>query len=283
MSWRASGYVKELTTGLTKGEKLMMLVLADYYSDEEEAAWPSLRRLATECLMTIEGARRIRNSLAHKGFITVERREREDGTFQSSLLRFPQLSNVQKKGGTPVLGEGGPPTLVSDEPPIEPSGGEDDKSSSSSAESAIWVDQLKDFYKTLPSGLSSPLRAPSRYFKTVTRNGDVPPVCDLAGVRQVCEQIQQAFTVDHPDSSPLRKQRYSIPAPDLLPGLEQAGYTLAKWSPSRHSIRIALMQFVQYDEGPSPEVEPGTILSRIAGRPDLFDRAVEGQARAGEN
>ncbi len=99
----------------------------------------------------------------------------------------------------------------------------------------------------------------------------------------VCEQVREAFTQDHPEGSPRRKERYTVPTPDLLPGLEQAWRTLAKWSPSRHGIRISLMQFVRYDsEGAPPEVEPTTVLSRIAGRPDLFDRAVEGQARAGE-
>ncbi len=285
MSWRASGYVKELTTGLTKVEKLMMLILADYYSEEEEAAWPSLRRLAIECLMPIEGARRVRQSLADKGFITVKQRERSDGTFQSSLVRFPQLSNNTVKGGVPPTGRGGTPLPVSDEPSIEPSGGsEDDKSSSSSSQlDEIWLAQLMKFYKTIPSGLSSPIRAPSRYFRTVSKNEDLPPVCNLWEVSTICEQVREAFTQDHPEDSPLRKQRYTVPTPDLLIGLEQAWATLDKWHPSRHSIRIALMQFVQYDEGPSPEVEPLTILSRIAQRPDLFDRAVEGQARAAEN
>ena len=281
MSWRASGYVKHLNEGLTRGEKLMLLVLADYYSDEEEAAWPSLKRLATECLMTTESARRVRLNLSRKGLITVERRPRVDGTFQSSLVHFPRLVNVQLEGGTPYPSRGGPPTGVRDEPTVEPSGEEEDKSSSSSsADSTLgagWVTQLKDWYASLPPGLSSPIRAPSRYFQTVRKNGDIPPACDLAKVFRICAKVQQAFTQDHPEGSPRRKERYTVPLPDQLPGLEQAWHTLNKWEPSRHGIRIALMQFVQYDEDRSDEIEPVTLLSRIARRPDLFDRAVENQ------
>jgi hypothetical protein len=47
MSWKATGFVKELT-GLGSSEKLLLMILSDYYNEEEGAAWPSIPRLAKE-------------------------------------------------------------------------------------------------------------------------------------------------------------------------------------------------------------------------------------------
>ena len=80
MSWQASGFVKSLTvssTGeaITRGEKLVLLLLADYTDPETGIAWPSMETLAEEGLYDRRQILRIIDSLQKKNFVTVERSE----------------------------------------------------------------------------------------------------------------------------------------------------------------------------------------------------------------
>lgn len=69
MSWKASGYVKELRKGLTVTEKFVLLILAEYHSTEHKAAWPSVATLAADCLMTERGVQQILMRLIENKFI----------------------------------------------------------------------------------------------------------------------------------------------------------------------------------------------------------------------
>lgn len=69
MSWKASGYVKELRQGLTVTEKFVLLTLADYHRTDDKLAWPSVATLAADCLMTERGVQQILARLIENGFI----------------------------------------------------------------------------------------------------------------------------------------------------------------------------------------------------------------------
>lgn len=80
MSWQASGFVKSITTSetgfaITRGEKLVLLLLADYTNPENGIAWPSIDTLAEEGLYERRQILRIIDSLEEKGFIEVEHSE----------------------------------------------------------------------------------------------------------------------------------------------------------------------------------------------------------------
>lgn len=69
MSWKASGYVKELREGLSVTEKFVLLILAEYHRTDEKLAWPSVATLAADCLMTERGVQQILARLIEKEFI----------------------------------------------------------------------------------------------------------------------------------------------------------------------------------------------------------------------
>lgn len=69
MSWKASAYVKEITHGITPSEKLVLFVLADYHNTSQKAAWPNLKDLASESLLTESGLCRLLDRIEAKGFI----------------------------------------------------------------------------------------------------------------------------------------------------------------------------------------------------------------------
>ena len=51
MSWKATAFVKKLRD-VTRSEKLLLMVLADYHNNAKRAAWPSVKTLAEDCLMS---------------------------------------------------------------------------------------------------------------------------------------------------------------------------------------------------------------------------------------
>lgn len=78
MSWYASGFVKAITISpsgkpITRGEKLILLILADYHNSERNYADPSINRLAEEGLYERRQVMRIVESLEEKGFIRTEK------------------------------------------------------------------------------------------------------------------------------------------------------------------------------------------------------------------
>lgn len=78
MSWKASGFVKELIhtpcgRKLLPSEKCILYTLADYYDEEKGAAWPSIERLAKESLLSQRQCSRLIASLEEAGMLLVER------------------------------------------------------------------------------------------------------------------------------------------------------------------------------------------------------------------
>jgi hypothetical protein len=69
MSWKASGYVKEDVLDVSRSEKLVLLVLADYFNDTKEAAFPSVSTIAENAIMTRRNVFRCLDGLEKKGHI----------------------------------------------------------------------------------------------------------------------------------------------------------------------------------------------------------------------
>ncbi|SPE34465.1 hypothetical protein SBA2_900004 [Acidobacteriia bacterium SbA2] len=82
MSWRASGYVKELAqcpdgAPLGRGQKLLALILADYHNTAHCRAWPSIPTLVQEALCSRATVIRDLNHLEAHGLIRQIHPERQ--------------------------------------------------------------------------------------------------------------------------------------------------------------------------------------------------------------
>jgi hypothetical protein len=71
LSWRASGWAKATRGHKSAGQKLVLLILADYYDDEKGYAWPSQKRLCEDCEMPERTLRWCLSNLISSGFVTV--------------------------------------------------------------------------------------------------------------------------------------------------------------------------------------------------------------------
>lgn len=96
MSWTASAYVRQLIEApngqsITRSEKLILFVLADYHNTEKESAWPSVRSIARDAMFSARQTRTILRSCERKGIILIEPRKRSDGSATSNTYRFRQL------------------------------------------------------------------------------------------------------------------------------------------------------------------------------------------------
>lgn len=96
MSWRAAAYVRPLRSSpdgipITASEKLILLLIAEAYSDDEEASWPAMKRLSAEGLMSQRHLRRVLGSLEERGLIAREERTRKNGSQTTNAIRFPCL------------------------------------------------------------------------------------------------------------------------------------------------------------------------------------------------
>jgi hypothetical protein len=81
VSWKASGAAKEITHGtngekISMADKLVLMVLSDYFDERKQAAWPSQETLAEECICTDRGLRGILQRLQKFGLISIEHRGR---------------------------------------------------------------------------------------------------------------------------------------------------------------------------------------------------------------
>jgi hypothetical protein len=74
MSWQATAHVIRLEITLTNAEKLLLMVLAHYYSNQYGAAWPSTRTLARDALMSPRHVKRLLVNLEKKAVLEVERK-----------------------------------------------------------------------------------------------------------------------------------------------------------------------------------------------------------------
>ncbi len=96
MSWAATSYVKKLRKApngeaITKGEKLVMLVIADYHNDERGDGWVSIKRLALESLHSRRGVVKTVQALERKGVLSVHRSPDAATKRITNRYRFPEL------------------------------------------------------------------------------------------------------------------------------------------------------------------------------------------------
>lgn len=105
MSWKATAWVKELDKGITRSEKFVLLMLAEYHNTKLKAAWPSVTGLAEDCMMSKRQVQRILARLEHKGWI-VRTLRCELGRGQITEYLIPALDG-QRKGDkmSPIKGD----------------------------------------------------------------------------------------------------------------------------------------------------------------------------------
>lgn len=95
MSWQATAWVKELrkcSDGalLSRGQKLLLFVLADYHNTLARQAWPSVRTLATESLLSLSQAKRDLRYL-EEHLVIARGRPRKYGRGYLTTYRFLEL------------------------------------------------------------------------------------------------------------------------------------------------------------------------------------------------
>lgn len=69
MSWKACAFVKELRVNITQTEKFVLLLLAECHNNVHKIAWPSVKNLAEDALLSERQTIRVLASLESKGFI----------------------------------------------------------------------------------------------------------------------------------------------------------------------------------------------------------------------
>ena len=99
MSWLATAYVKDLRMRpdgkkVTKAQKLVLFVLADYYNNERGDAWCSLRNLARESLHTPSGLVRVLHTMELAGLLVITRDPRAAKTRVTNRYQFTALDPV---------------------------------------------------------------------------------------------------------------------------------------------------------------------------------------------
>lgn len=73
MSWQATSWAKETRGHRSFGQKLLLMILADYAHPDNWHAWPTQEMLAEHCEMSRRQVIRILKELENKGFIKVLR------------------------------------------------------------------------------------------------------------------------------------------------------------------------------------------------------------------
>lgn len=114
MSWAATSYVKKLRIApngeaITKGEKLVLFVLADYHHEEKGYAWASLSHLADESLHSRHGVILTLQSLEKKGVLCVVRSPEAVTKRVTNRYSFPGLESLPQtrtsEATTPVCAD----------------------------------------------------------------------------------------------------------------------------------------------------------------------------------
>lgn len=99
MALNALAHVREMRTApngqaLTPTEKLVALIIADFFNAEHGYAWPSMIRLAADSMLGERQCRRTVRSLEAKGVIVVEVGGQADGRNVANRYRFPGINGV---------------------------------------------------------------------------------------------------------------------------------------------------------------------------------------------
>ena len=85
---------------ISGNEKVVLLCLADHFSDETSQCWPSISRLIQRSHVSKSTVLRCISLLEKDGYITVENRTRENGSKTSNLykLNFDRVSQEVSGG-----------------------------------------------------------------------------------------------------------------------------------------------------------------------------------------
>ena len=114
MSWKASGHVKGMgkAEGLTRSEKLLMFIIADWYNEQTEEAQASVLKLAEQAMMSERHTRRCLRSLEKKGVLNVgiSTGRSNVNSYKLPTLKGDTMSPFTKKRGHPDTQKGDIPT-----------------------------------------------------------------------------------------------------------------------------------------------------------------------------
>jgi hypothetical protein len=128
MSWKMAGRVKDILCGMrgepiTTTQKLVLLVLADSYNEDEGCAWPKVETLARQCLCDERSIQRSISHLCEVGLLSVEKSSGPGKANCYYPLPQGDIKSPTTKGVTPVSGKGVTPVSeiqnVSINEPIE--------------------------------------------------------------------------------------------------------------------------------------------------------------------
>lgn len=214
MSWKATGWAKDIH-GISRSEKLLLLVLCDYYNEEEHAAWPSTERLAKDAEMSRRHVIRLLDRLEQRGIIEIQRA----GGYHKNRY---SINRDMKSTLTPDV------TVNCDiqmshepkgEPPIEDVRLNADQVINYSVNETAYRDTLQRF-----PGFLSGVRASKKYWREV---GQHPVnVSDWTAVYRAIDR--------------LGKSGMTLPSPGYFPALEEIGRSLASQEVI-HQVRPALI------------------------------------------
>jgi hypothetical protein len=114
MSWRASAYVKKLIVApngkrVTRSEKLLLLVIADYYNDSFKKAWPGIPDLVRDTMLSRRRIQELQRSCERKGIIKILPNAKGNGASDYNSILFLELLKQDEGEGakTAPPGRGG--------------------------------------------------------------------------------------------------------------------------------------------------------------------------------
>jgi hypothetical protein len=179
MSWQATGYVKPLrvsSTGkeITRGEKLVLLLLADYIHPDTGVAWPSMETIADEAMYERRQVLRILESLETKGFITIERSEGKT-TNRYRICGVVTKCHNKKKSNSDISGD------------ILPSNSDISEPNSDIAVSLKPIDNHKAIEEPKPT-------TSQEGFSLVSENSNGTPKKLTRGLEKSCDPRYKAVT-----------------------------------------------------------------------------------------
>lgn len=117
MSWKASAYVKNLTTHgdgtrLSAREKLILFVLADSHNEELDCAWIGIKKAAVAALTSRSRFIELVNRLEARGTIQIERRQGNSSRYIFHNLPVQESDHHLSRNRTTTrptaTGRGGP-------------------------------------------------------------------------------------------------------------------------------------------------------------------------------
>lgn len=243
MSWKASGWAKEVR-GISRSEKLLLMILADYYDEERGYAWPTVSRLASEACLSYRQSIRLLKKLQERGIIAIEQAAGRPG--RANRYRLNRESDMMSRRTSDVtLNVTSDVTLTDKEPSPE-----EDLPKNSRAQHEALLTQLKT---------ASAISTPDRYWQSF--EGEVE-VTDLESLQNVVSFVDRIRGEVRRDREPLR-------LPVIVSGLEKVGRWIEDVRPSREAALDVLREMFSTHGTPPGRAMENTLL--LIGRyPDEF-------------